>query len=654
MICVNDLNKYAHIVFYGLMKKKIDEYLCYIETDKCLIIDSDYRKLGEVYRGIKVVSIDEIIAMPSDSYAVIILPISDEQNIYKTIRKNRIEADIYADDVIFKGNDLESWRHEENGRYTIEKHIQILISLLKEHGIRNIIVSPGICNLSFVNSINSDSYFNIISCIDERSAAYMACGIAESTGTPVVLSCTGATASRNYMPALTEAYYSKLPILAITSSRESFRIGNGIDQVTDRRFLPRDIAIHSVEISPVNNETEKKYCKLQINRAICLLTMGKGGPVHINLTRTGIMDFSSRALPGCYKIDCIEDDDMLPVIPGDSALLIKPNVKVDDEIRCLLREFSVRYNVPVIGDCLSCSDGIDYINVGLLSEQSNSDLVTFNRLIIVGEISRSSSLTCKRSWRISEDYRIEDTYLNLEYHFNMSLKAFLLKYLAMDTAIGNSSTEFADKLRDTSERLFSAIPDTPFSNFWIARNTVDRIPENTNLYLGIFSSLKYWSLFYLPRNTRCFSMVGGFGIDGTISAAIGSSIVCREKLHMIVLGDLAFFYDMNSLGNKHVGNNLRILVVNNDGGSSLAVDNIDTAPESVSEYAAYGHYRQDGFIENYAKTLGFTYYYADTKEDYLNQLPLFLDKASSVSAIFEVKTTQDSEMEAAQMIRKIL
>ena len=103
--------------------------------------------------------------------------------------------------------------------YTNERNVQIVIGLLKAHGIKRIVASPGSTNVTFVASVQQDPWFEIYSCVDERSAAYMACGIALETGEPCVLSCTGATASRNYFSALTEAYYRKLPILAITSTQ---------------------------------------------------------------------------------------------------------------------------------------------------------------------------------------------------------------------------------------------------------------------------------------------------------------------------------------------------------------------------------------------------------------------------------------------------
>ena len=76
--------------------------------------------------------------------------------------------------------------------YSSERSVQLLISLLKQHGIKKIVASPGTTNLSFVASLQQDEWFEVYSSVDERSAAYLACGMAEESGEPVVLSCTGA------------------------------------------------------------------------------------------------------------------------------------------------------------------------------------------------------------------------------------------------------------------------------------------------------------------------------------------------------------------------------------------------------------------------------------------------------------------------------
>ena len=93
-----------------------------------------------------------------------------------------------------------------NHFYTSERSVQILISLLKQHGIKKVVASPGTTNITLVASLQQDDWFNMYSSVDERSAAYIACGMAAESGEPVVLTCTGATASRNYLPGLTEAY----------------------------------------------------------------------------------------------------------------------------------------------------------------------------------------------------------------------------------------------------------------------------------------------------------------------------------------------------------------------------------------------------------------------------------------------------------------
>ena len=152
--------------------------------------------------------------------------------------------------------------------YTDERNVQILIALLKKHGIKHIVASPGSTNVTFVGSVQQDSFFEIYSCVDERSAAYMACGLAAEIMQPVVLSCTGATASRNYFPALTEAYYRKLPVLAVTSTQEESKIGQLIPQVIDRSIQPADTVKMSVHLQTVKDDDDQWNVMLKANMAI--------------------------------------------------------------------------------------------------------------------------------------------------------------------------------------------------------------------------------------------------------------------------------------------------------------------------------------------------------------------------------------------------
>ena len=167
--------------------------------------------------------------------------------------------------------------------YTDEVNVQILVALMKHHGIRKVVASPGTTNITFVASLQHDSFFTVYSAADERSAAYIACGMAAESGEPVALTCTGATASRNYLPGLTEAYYRKLPVLAVTSSQPLGRIGNMSPQMLDRTSEQNDVCKFSLQCLPVDNPDDRWLCEANLNRALLELIHDGGGPVHINL-----------------------------------------------------------------------------------------------------------------------------------------------------------------------------------------------------------------------------------------------------------------------------------------------------------------------------------------------------------------------------------
>ncbi|MBR0453296.1 MAG: 2-succinyl-5-enolpyruvyl-6-hydroxy-3-cyclohexene-1-carboxylate synthase, partial [Bacteroidales bacterium] len=208
-------------------------------------------------------------------------------------------------------------------KYTTDRSTQILISLLKEHGIKKVIASPGTTNAIFVTSIQNDSYFEIFSCVDERSAAYMACGMSYTTGEPVVITCTEATASRNYLPGLTEAYYRKLPILAITGLHSPYNVGNLYTQAIDRTQTPKDTVKYSTEIGQCRDSNDEWHVNLEINKAILELTRNGGGPVHINMQVANRWDFYVDKLPKTRVIKRVSDRHNYPDLPlGKISIVI--------------------------------------------------------------------------------------------------------------------------------------------------------------------------------------------------------------------------------------------------------------------------------------------------------------------------------------------
>lgn len=544
-----------------------------------------------------------------------------------------------------------------NTHYSSEKGIQILIALLKAHNIKKVISSPGTTNMMLNASLMYDGSFEIFSSVDERSAAYMACGMAYESGEPVVLTCTGATASRNYFPGLTEAYYRKLPIIAVTGTQDLRRLGNLYDQVIDRSTHPKDTVIYSTYIPYVKDKIDEETAALKINQAISALTCNGGGPVHINLETYYNRDLSITELPNVKIIKRVSQDDTIyPSLPqGKIAIFIGSHKYFSPKEVENIDQFCSNHNAVVFCDHTSGYYGKFHQIDALLTAKNAVCLNNIRLLIHIGEISGdhfNMASNAQEIWRISEDGQMRDRFNKLTYLFDMSENNFFKYYRNIDKAPGTSNLETC-KLE--YKKIYENLPEFPFSNIWIAKNLAPKLPQNSTLHLGILTSLRSWNFFELPHGTKSASNVGGFGTDGSLSAVIGASLINPNNLYFCVLGDLAFFYDINSLGNRHIGKNLRILLVNNGKGCEFThyLNPGHIFGQDVNPFiAASGHFGNQSkhLVKDFAKNLGFKYITASTKEEFIKQIDTFTSSSVSESYIFEVFTHDYDENEALKLI----
>lgn len=546
--------------------------------------------------------------------------------------------------------------------YTSEKNVQMVIALMKEHGIRRIITSPGTTNVTFVGSVQNDPYFELYSVMDERSAAYMACGLAAETGEPVALSCTGATASRNYFPALTEAYYRHLPVLAITSTQYTGRVGHNIAQVIDRSVQPRDTVKLSVDIPAIYNEEEEWNCNVKINAAITELTRNGGGPVHINLATTYSRDFSVKELPKVRVIKRYQPGEAFPKITGEkTAVYVGNHVKWNKELTEAVDLFCEKYNGIVLCDHTSNYKGKYAVQIGLVPESvfMNNELTKIRLLIHLGDVSATSlHIKADKIWRVAPDGNIIDTFKKLSAVFQVDELCFFKHYAAkgQNRESDTSFYEYYKKVISSEQKEREKI-ELPFSSLWLADKTLKQLPENCVLHLAILTSLETWNKYAVNKSIPVYSNTGGFGIDGVLSSVVGASFANPEKLYFCVIGDLAFFYDMNCLGNKHIKNNLRIMLVNNGKGHTMRKSALAGIFEDEADMyiAAEGHNGRKSkcLVKHIAEDLGFKYITASTKQEYLENLNTFIDPdIGEKSVIFEVFTDSRLENEAQAMMRK--
>lgn len=542
-------------------------------------------------------------------------------------------------------------------KYTTDKSTQILIGLLKAHGIKKVIASPGTTNAIFVASIQNDPFFEIFSCVDERSAAYMACGMAYASNEPVVITCTEATASRNYLPGLTEAYYRKLPILAITGLHSPYNVGNLFTQAIDRSQAPKDTVRYSTEICRCKNVDDEWHANLEINKAILELSRNGGGPVHINLQVSERWDFYAETIPVQRVIRRVSNGKFYPELPqGKISIVIGSHRPFSQDEIIAIDNFCRNHNAIVFKDVISGYNGQYGVSMGLLTMQKGqvpSSLIADLR-IHIGEVGWSAG-KAKTTWRVSEDGEIRDTFRNLTYLFDCSVQEFF-EYYADKSA---SENVYFSHAKEEATKLQSMIPDLPLSNAWLAQNTYKRFPKNCTIHFGILNSFRVWNMFPYDNSIETSCNFGGFGIDGGLSTMIGSSLANKDRLHFCIIGDLAFFYDLNSLANRHIGNNVRVLLINNGKGNEFrnCIHPAFKFGEAADLYiAAAGHNGQQSpnLVKGYAEGLGYKYLHASTKEEYLNGINAFVDThVMDQPIIFEVFTDGIDESDALAIISSL-
>ena len=551
---------------------------------------------------------------------------------------------------------------KKNFYYTSERNVQIVIALLKAHGIHRVIASPGTTNMTFVVSIENDPWFQVWSSVDERSAAYLACGMAAETGEPVVISCTGATASRNYMPGLTEAYYRKLPVLAITSTRGNHKVGHLIDQQIDRRNIPNDIAMDSVTIPMVKDKEDERFCEIEANKAILALKLNGGGPAHINMYTKYSKDFSVKELPKANAIfrHTVFDKNW-PEIPSDGRIVVfvGAHVNFSERLEKAVDKFCAVHNAVVLCDHTSGYRGRYEVHYQLagVQRQWRSRLSLAVLCIHIGEVSGSIvGFSAAQTWRVSPDGKLRDTFGNLSRVFMMPEETFFEHYSNEDGA----HRELYDAMTDEVEMLGRKLPELPFSNIWMAQHMVDKLPKGCELHLGIYHSLRSWNFFKLPEGIEAKCNVGGFGIDGGVSTMMGASFAHPDKIFVGVFGDLAFFYDMNVIGNRHVSNNIRLLLINNGKGNEFRNYGHPCyflGNEADRYVAAAGHYGNKSLrlVRDYATDLGYEYLTASNKEEFIKITDRFLTpEITDKPMLLEVFTETKDESDALEMTCNVI
>ena len=453
---------------------------------------------------------------------------------------------------------VEESRYEDSGAPVINPSTllaRVIVRQIVEAGITDVVISPGSRNAPLSIAFHQASVKGLIKLhvrIDERTAAFFALGIAKASGRPVPIVCTSGTAVANYHPAVLEASHTNLPLLVLTADRPASLRKTGANQTTEQARIFGKAVRYFADVSGSVYPMELPLNSLQ------------SGPVHLNiqfeepligdksdnwlndLTITAPKIFD-RKTPGTFYTKSTRG---VLVIGHDRG-----GLAVD-----AVRDFADALGWPVIAeDPLTFEKAISHASIFLTSRAIADDLVP-DTVVVIGRTTLSRSINAFiKSAR--KEIVIDPRMATVDSDRMASQKFLQLPKVEVQPA----DSEYKEKWQKYSQRAAKMVGDiSQWSEALIAREIGAAIPAGTSLFISSSRPIRDLEGFASARTgVETFANRGLAGIDGNISTALG--IASQRKETIAVLGDLGFLHDLTGLiHNEDI--NLKILVINNDGG----------------------------------------------------------------------------------------
>jgi len=540
-----------------------------------------------------------------------------------------------------------------------KKHILDLVEICYRKGIRYLVISPGSRSAPLTLAFANYKKFQDFVILDERSAGYIALGIAEETNSIVALICTSGTAVLNYSPAIAEAYYKRIPLLILTADRPPESI-NQYDNQTIRQYnVYSNFIIKSYQLPVEPNDLEVDFSNRIVNEAINSCVFPVRGPVHINVPiREPLYPSYDEKFKYDKKLKIINqnkseykvnDIDFFEKLwkKYKKRLILCGMDNYDLKIEKTLKKISNSNSCVVIGDIVSSKEkslnvyNHDFIFNSTRIKDLIPELVITTGTSIVSKSTKDAlrKYGVKEHWHIRDDLSFYgDLYNSLTHVVNSNLSSFF-----NELNIVKEKNDFVemwkklDKLASSRINEFFKSNINEFNEFNVIKKIIEYLPNNINLHIGNSTVIRYFSLlsskFLKDKNIKAYSNRGTSGIDGILSTAVGHSLVSK-RMNVVILGDLSFIYDHDAIMNNYIYDNLsniKIIVLNNNGGG---IFDLIEGPSFFKEKNKYFNTPQSYPIEKIVS--GFEYIFISSFSSFQEKIEKFFSNKKTV--VMEIKT----------------
>lgn len=484
---------------------------------------------------------------------------------------------------------------EELTRYTAN-----FVDELVQSGLTDVVISPGSRSTPLAMTIAEHPGLRQRVVIDERSAAFFALGMAKKKQHAVAIVCSSGTAAANYLPAVVEAYYSRVPLLVLTADRPHELRDTGAPQAIDQIKMYGDYAkwFHEMAL-PEADERMLAYARGKASRAVNTANEDNPGPVHLNFPfrEPLIPDFSLENLwgkrsgepfytkaEGKRRLEQTKLEKLSNKLQSFQKGLIVCGPQTDQTFATAVTELAEAWQIPILADPLSQvragqhhKDLIIESYDAILRSESIREHLKPDFIIRFGAmpVSKPYLFYVKEHDSIPQlvventsGYR-EPAGNNTEMIYaDAALLCKDLANIADGTAFDKDWLQTWQQMNQTAQNLLLESDDTDaVTEGEAVRCLLDVVPDDSSIYVGNSMAVRDLDTFFMntPKLLDVLSNRGANGIDGMISSGMGAAAAGDPVT--LLLGDLSFFHDMNGLLTaKHYGLNITILVVNNNGG----------------------------------------------------------------------------------------
>ena len=571
----------------------------------------------------------------------------------------------------------------------MNEYIAALVDEFYQLGVRHAVFSPGSRSTTMAMLFKEHEGFETYMNIDERSASFMALGIAKAHKEPTVLVCTSGSAVAHYLPAVLEAQYSGVPLIVLSADRPHTLLHVGAPQTVDQHKI-FGTAVNYYEELAVPQESHYYTYPRQVARKAYMKAMDtKKGPVHINvpLFEPLVPELSRNhfeAGRSSFKVvkpnygsvfDCRHENDLthinnaVDIAHGNDGtneindlfkryerILILAGPQIDIDEAETIRSFGAALQAPILADPLSNVRGCGTSKVvistydallagqALWHELKPDCVIQFGQIVVSKRVQQMIA-----SWTDVEYIEVNPTMdsMNPTGKTTMHVQASIDVFTHLYGKNNNSDTylNIWRRLDQAGKKQLSLAIDEPhcFEGRTI-RELQKQIPEDGQIFVANSMTIRDFDYFWFSGGSRAvlYGNRGVNGIDGTISTALGLAVNGRPTY--LVTGDLSLFHDLNGLAVAKTHNlNLTIILHNNDGGGIF-----EYLPQKGTKYFDYLFSTSQGLdYSGVAKLYGCGY----TKISSPDELVPVLAKVSEESGVHIIEIPTDREY-SRQLHRK--